>query len=143
MYIKLQNVDLSGLDIHGNELSQSSTANSYVVTQAGNYSIPVVYGNGIKNGATNSAAYTRQGSTYTAEFVNHLGNTITSPYIHLNTNCTPTSAGLLWQTASNMITSISLAQYNNKYFIEFTVNSIPTTNGLAVVYVKDSSNNIM
>ena len=50
-----------------------NTANCYVVTHPGYYKFPLVYGNAIKNGATNAIAY---GSS---TFVNHLGNQISDP----------------------------------------------------------------
>ena len=136
-------VDLSYRDVHGNTLIARSTANCYVCRAAGLYKFPVVYGNGIKNGSTNTSAYTRQGSTYTADFVNHLGNTITSPYIENNTNCTPASAALLWQSHTSMITAVSLEQGSDCYYIKFTAASVPELNGVAILAVKNSSGDIM
>ncbi len=34
-----------------------NTANCYIINAPGRYSLPLVYGNAIKNGATNSSAY--------------------------------------------------------------------------------------
>ncbi|MBR6459320.1 MAG: hypothetical protein IKS49_04055 [Actinomycetaceae bacterium] len=57
--------DLSMFTVDGTSLILRETANCYVVRTAGVYKFPLVYGNGIKRGVANTAAYTRQGSTYT------------------------------------------------------------------------------
>ena len=134
----LEGEDLSMYDAFGNALGRRSTANCYVVRKAGRFKIPLVYGNGIKDGAVNAPAYTRQGSDYTADFVNHRGNTLTSPYIEENEGCQAASAGLLWQTA-RMINSVTLSDG----FLVFDLAGVPETNGLAVVYVKDANGDIM
>ena len=135
--------DLSYFDVNGIGTILRNTANTYVVRGTGVYKFPLVYGNGIKNGLANSQAYTRQGTSYTADFVNHLGNTLTSPYIEQNTGCTAASAGLLWQTGTSLITSVSLVQGSDCKYIQFVVGSIPATNGLAVLWVKDGNGDIM
>ena len=135
---KLEGDDLSMMDAFGNPLKKPSTANCYVVRKAGRYRIPLVYGNGIKDGAVNAAAYTRQGDTYTAAFVNHLGNQLTSPYIQENEGCKLESAGLLWQTSKGMITMVTLQDG----FLSFDIADIPAINGLAVLYVKDTNGDI-
>lgn len=56
------NYDLSLHDVHGNEILRS-TANTYVVSRAGTYRFPCVYGNAILRGDTNDAAYNPIGST--------------------------------------------------------------------------------
>ena len=135
--------DLSMFSVGGNSLGKRSTANSYVVRTTGTYKIPLVYGNGIEEGEDNAPAYTRQGSTYTADFVNHLGEIITSPFIEKNANCQAYSAGLLWQTGQSLITSVSLVDGGDCRYIQFTVGNVPATNGLAVLWVKDSQGRIM
>lgn len=135
--------DLSMFTIEGHSRGSRTTANSYIIRTAGTYKIPLVYGCGVVNGNANPAAYTRQGSDYTADFVNHLGNVPTSPYIEKNANCQPRSAALLWQTAIGMISSVSLVEEDDCHYIHLTVDSIPATNGLAIVVVKDASGRIM
>ena len=134
----LEGEDLSMFDAFGNQLEKRSTANCYVVRKAGRFRIPLIYGNGIKAGAVNAPAYTRQGDTYTAEFVNNLGNKLTSPYIEENEGCKAASAGLLWQTAK-MVTQVTLADG----FLVFDLSGVPATNGLAVLWVKDAAGRIM
>jgi hypothetical protein len=50
-------VDLSMRDVNGNPTATMNTANCYLVHARGTYKFPVVYGNGIKNGATNTIAF--------------------------------------------------------------------------------------
>ena len=136
--------DLSYVDtITGNLLYLRNTANTYRVKEAGVYRIPLVYGNAIKRSQPNPAAYTRLESDYTADFVNHLGNTIESPYIEENTGCEIDTVGLLWQTDSGSISSVSLYTGADCRYISFTVASVPTTNGLAVLYAKDANGDIV
>lgn len=50
-------VDLSMRDVNGNPTATMNTANCYLVHARGTYKFPVVYGNGIKNGAINTIAF--------------------------------------------------------------------------------------
>ena len=116
-----------------------NTANCYVVTHPGYYKLPLVYGNAIKNGATNAIAYgVGTGST---TFVNHLDQQITDPYIYKNSGCTVGTADLLWQDAKNLISYISLCD-NDKY-IKFEITKENIEQGNAVIAVKDGSGTIM
>ena len=135
--------DLSMFTPDGASSILRSTANTYVVRTPGTYKFPLVYGNAIKNGVTNTPAYTNQGGTNQADFVNHLGALITSPFIEKNANCQPAAAQLLWQTTSGMISTVSLVEGGDCKYIQFTVASIPDTNGDALLVVKDSGGNIM
>ena len=73
--------DLSMVDCAGNERQSQWTANCYMVHTAGKYRLPLVYGNAIKNGEANTAAYT---GTFnykcTQTFPNHEGNAINAPW---------------------------------------------------------------
>lgn len=135
--------DLSMFTTEGHSLVLRETANSYVVRTPGFYKFPVVYGNGIKAGVANAAAYTSLGLSYQADFVNHLGNTIKSPWIEKNANCQPASAALLWQTAKGMISSVSIKAEGEGSFIHFTVDQVPATNGIALLVVKNAAGVIM
>ena len=116
-----------------------NTANCYVVTHPGYYKIPLVYGNAIKNGATNAIAYGV--GTGSSTFVNHLGAQITDPYIYNNENCKVGSADLVWQDAQYLIRNIALCD-DNKY-IKFEITKENIEQGNAVIAVKDGSGNIM
>lgn len=115
---------------------QMNTANCYVVTHPGYYKFPLVYGNAIKNGATNAIAY---GSS---TFVNHLGNQITNPYIYEYSDCTVGSAELVWQDAQNLISN-NIALCDNNTYISFEITKANIQQGNAVIAVKDESGNIM
>ena len=114
---------------------QMNTANCYVVTHPGYYKFPLVYGNAIKNGATNDIAY---GST---TFVNHLDRPIEDPYIYENSDCTVGSAELVWQDAQNLISNISLC--DDQKYIKFEITKENIEQGNAVIAVKDESRTTM
>lgn len=113
-----------------------NTANCYVVTHPGYYKFPLVYGNAIKDGATNDIAY---GSS---TFVNHLNRQITEPYIYENSDCTVGSAELVWQDAQNLISN-NIALCDGKTYISFEITKANIQQGNAVIAVKDGSDNIM
>ena len=127
---------------------QMNTANCYVVTHPGYYKFPLVYGNAIKNGATNAIAYgVKDGTSISSTFVNHLGNKITDPYIYNNSNnnsgkLEANSAALVWQDAPNLISNnIDLCDGNT--YISFEITKENIQQGNAVIAVKDGSDNIM
>ena len=93
-------VDLSMRDYLGNTTPNSNTANCYVVHGPGWYKIPLVYGNAIKNGATNSAGF--YNSTASTAFEDSWGTAFTSsssPYVKVHATAagkTLAGAELLW-----------------------------------------------
>ena len=115
---------------------QMNTANCYVVTHPGYYKFPLVYGNAIKNGATNDIAY---GSS---TFVNHLNRQITEPYIYENSDCTVGTAELVWQDAQNLISN-NIALCDNDTYISFEITKENIQQGNAVIAVKDENGKIM
>ena len=88
-----------------------NTANCYVVNSKGTYSIPLVYGCGIKNAKYNTKSY--ESNT----FVNHAGNHITTPYIFNMVSAN--GAKLVWQDVQNMVTNIKLS--SDKQSLIFTI----------------------
>ena len=90
------------------------TANCYVVSASGKYSFPMVYGNAIKNGATNASSYT---SGYAAS--EHIFNKfwgaseINSPYI-----TGANDAKVLWTSTPNIVSDVTINNGN----VEFKVN---------------------
>lgn len=76
-------IDLSYRDINGNVLATQNTANCYVIKEPGTYKFPLVYGNAIKNGKVNTAAYTNiePDNENMGDFVNVDGNPISNPWI--------------------------------------------------------------
>lgn len=120
-----------------------NTANCYIVNAPGKYYLPLVYGNAVKNGATNSAAYTSSSHNRNAlkAFVNHLNNAITDPYIYNNTGCDPADAALVWESKLNLVRNVTLS--TDKKGIEFDVPHSTIRQGNAVVAVRDNSGNVM
>lgn len=120
-----------------------NTANCYVINAPGKYSLPLVYGNAIKNGGTNASAYTSSasGSYVLKNFVNHTGNAITDPYIYNNANCTPDNATLVWQDSPELVTNVALS--SDKHSITFDVNQATIAQGNAIVAVRNASDQIM
>ena len=140
-YAKPMKMDplVSGYDLstQGGRTARN-TANCYLVHATGTYTLPLVYGNAIKDGADNKSAYT---STATGEriltpFLNHLGVGITDPYIK-NNNITLTEAKLLWQDVEGMIdpSSVSISGDNLTFRVTDNIDY-----GNAVLAVYDDQN---
>lgn len=119
--------DLSTYDENGGPIAQT-TANCYVVSAAGTYQLPLVYGNAIKNGSENRVAY--QG------FKDYQNNAISSPYITGADN-----AVLVWSDGFFMFKDIHLDA--TKKNLVFTIDSNYMQQANAVLAVRDASNRIM
>ena len=135
--------DLSMYSIYGGLKSARETANCYVVRTAGAYTFPCVFGNAVKNGEPNTAAYTNQGGANQTNFVDHLGNAIAQPSIEGNTGVTIKSASVLWSDVSGLITNLSVVGGSDFKYVRFTVGAVPDTGGNALICVKDSNGTIM
>lgn len=135
----LEAKDLSRHDIYGNLLHKRSTANCYVIRSAGGYMLPLIYGNAIKDGEFNTAAYTSEGRDHQAAFVNHLGNLITGPYIEDHAGCEAKDAVVVWEESQGLITGLKLVEGDTCRELEFKVNTVPATGGNAVVAVRDNN----
>lgn len=123
--------------------SVENTANCYVVSAPGSYSLPLVYGNAIKNGATNKNAY--EWNTHTKNvlktFINHLGNDITDPYIYNNSGCEPADAYLVWEGRLCLIENVRLS--GDKHSVIFDVPATYIRQGNALIAVRDKNGDIM
>ncbi|MBD5303900.1 MAG: fimbrillin family protein [Bacteroides sp.] len=113
-----------------------TTANCYVVDRGGWYMFPLVYGNAIKNGATNSSAYTCQ-NTSTATNLNLLktltdynDSPITQPTISTNNNA---RAELVWQDAYGLVDQIELVTIGGEKMIRFYVEPNNIQQGNAII----------
>ncbi len=120
-----------------------NTANTYIINAPGRYSLPLVYGNAIKNNAANTAAYsaTTHSSSALKTFVNHLGNAITDPYIYNNTGCVPADAMLVWEDELNLVRNVSLSPDGKTISFDVPHNTI--RQGNAIIAVRDKDENIM
>lgn len=117
-----------------------TTANSYVISAPGYYCIPLVYGNAITNGATNSRAYqTTVSDAYYVlrNFKDHANQDITDPWI-TRTNGganVPDGAKLVWADENGLVTNLKLSGSGTNAFVKFEVSAGSITNGNAVIAV--------
>lgn len=139
-------IDLSMRNINGITLQSRETANCYVIKSTGYYELPLVYGNAIKNGETNSSSYTQVEGDYTQPFYNYLNRQITSPFIETDTNVDANSADIIYSDVSISsfnISNVELVQKDLCKYLRFQVNTFPKNGGNAVLGVKDGSGQIM
>ena len=133
-----RHTDLSMRDCAGNDRTSQWTANCYMVHTAGNYKLPLVYGNAIKKGKTNSAAYTGVNGQL-EKFLRHDGEAITAPWIKDN-GITVRSAELLWQDAKGLISRVGI---DGDYLTLAVGKDATMQEGNAVIAVKDGSGTIV
>lgn len=119
--------DLSTHDENGSDIPQT-TANCYVVSAAGTYQLPLVYGNALKNGSENRVAY--QGCK------DYLNRTISSPRI-----TGADDAVLVWSDGFFMFKDIHLDA--SKQNLVFTIDPDYMQQANAVLAVRDANNRIM
>ena len=122
--------DLSLHTVAGADCSMT-TANCYLVHAPGTYKLPLVYGNAIKNGSTNSGAYNPSGSnsdTFLKPFLNHAGSGISDPWLK-NNGATPDGASLIWQDVNGMISAVGISGD----YLTFTVDKSKIAEGNAVI----------
>ena len=140
-------INLSMIDNAGNDRASMTTANCYLIHEAGKYMLPLVYGNAIKNGAVNTIAFNPGTVTNgTDRFVNHNGDGITGPWITKSTSgtgvdkgmgLTAASAELLWQDVASLISAVSI----DGDYLKFTVGTFNPGN--AHIAVKDGSGTVL
>lgn len=133
--------DLSMYDIYGLSISQT-TANCYVVSQPGQYKFPLVFGNALKNGKTNSAAYTKNSGSNSHDFVDYNGTAISSPYIE-TVSGVASSVQLSITDTDGVFTDISITSGTNCRYVQFTVKTVPTTGANGIISIKDGNGVIM
>lgn len=133
--------DLSRYDINGKDLDARCTANCYVIHGPGTYRIPCVYGNTLKSGTYNGYAVDDQNESGEYEaFVNYSGDRITEN----NYRFTPSSAAVLWQSTSGVITNPAVTTGSDGMrYITFTVDKTNLQQGNAVIAARDASGTVM
>ena len=127
---EVSNYDLSLHTVAGADCSRT-TANCYLVHAAGTYRLPLVYGNAIKNGVTNTTAYSPSGTdgdTFLTPFLNHADAGITDPWLK-NNGATPDGAKLIWQDVDGLISNVGISED----YLTFTVSSTNIAEGNAVI----------
>jgi hypothetical protein len=103
------------------------------VSAPGTYQLPLVYGNAIKGGNNNTAAYN------SSSFVDYKGSQITTPYIF--NSYTPGDATLVWCDAFDVIKDVKLS--SDKKSLIFTIDKDNLQQANAVLAVRDESGVIM
>ena len=132
--------DLSIHD-HNGATTARNTANSYLISAPGHYRIPLVYGNAIKNGATNSNAYetTATGTYVLQHFQDHAGQPITNPWIEKTNSSAYANidgAKIVWSDEKDLVTSPTIAHdASGDAYLDFEVKQSDIKSGNAVVAV--------
>lgn len=131
-------------------LGEDETANCYVINSPGYYKFPLVYGNAIKNGATNEEAYkiVRTGTAGVdydpgmRYYVDHNNNEITQPYIYKQESVgTLKDAFILWQDSPGLLDMVTLSKDSKN--IEFRVSKNTIAQGNAVIALRNDKNEIV
>lgn len=159
-------IDLSKYDFQDETADNPmTTANCYVIRHAGTYKLPLVYGNGIVNGAFNVESYAPtmaaggQATYFLPNFKNHLDKDIFSPFIEYNTRngnpsahdfITPAGCEIVWQDEADIITvngiakesvTVRNASGNNETFqvsyMTFTIPQDKICQNNAIIALKD------
>ena len=128
-----------------------NTANCYIISAPGTYRIPLVYGNAIKGGATNSSAYTSSKTKVMGseefvlqEFVDHNDHKITSPYINVqNSGAQATKAKVIWEDCQDIVTTLKVTGSGADSYLTFTIDENKLQNGNAVVAVTNAAGTVM
>ena len=131
--------DLSTHDLNGATTARN-TANSYLISAPGHYRIPLVYGNAIKNGATNSNAYetTATGSYVLQHFKDHNDQNITNPWIEKSNSSAYANidgAKIVWSDEKDLVTSPTITHVGGDGYLDFEVKATDIKSGNAVVAV--------
>ena len=108
------------------DITTQTTANCYIVSAPGTYSLPLVYGNAIKNGQNNNVAF--QG------FKDYKDQDITSPNINGAYDCT-----LVWSDAFYLFKDVKLKDGK----LVFTLDRDYMQQANAIVAVRDKDGKIM
>lgn len=121
-----------------------NTANCYVVNGPGYFKFPLVYGNAITDGITNTGCYRyTDPGTYAnkttfpslTSFVDYKGNAISSPGI-----TGAADAVLVWEDAYNVISDVKLNPADGQYgTVSFKVNKKNLQQGNVVIAIRDAS----
>ena len=134
-----------------------NTANSYVISAPGVYMFPLVYGNAIKDGATNTKAYKGDVSNLNISInretkngilqnlVDHAGAKITDPWIEKTNggaNKPVNAAQIVWTDEANVVRSNAVSIYRDasgNAFVKFEVKQADIKSGNTVIAVKKNN----
>ena len=151
--------------------NKRTTANCYVVQQAGAYKFPAVYGNALSGGETNEGAFRGKNGAdaadyrsedsqlnygsgtsgtrhaYFARFKDHLNEDISYPFIadqlsHKNPALSISRAELLWTDVSGLVTDVALEGSGSGTYITFNVPVESICQGNAMIALFDNLDRI-
>ena len=112
-----------------------NTANCYVISAAGYYRLPLVYGNAITNKVANQSAYktSNTGTDILSHFKDHNGVVITDPWITETNGGTnkPNGAKLVWADETGLVESLGISADGK--FLKFRVPQDKIKTGNAVI----------
>ena len=140
--------DLSTHDLNGNTTARN-TANSYLISAPGHYRIPLVYGNAIKNGATNNSSYISSApptiiysgaDVILHNFKDHNNQNITDPWIEKTNggaNAGIDDAKIVWADEKDLVhlSASPIKQDGGNGYLDFEVKQADIKSGNAVVAV--------
>lgn len=119
--LQLKDATSKGTESNPYGLANGNSANCYIVSAPGWYSIPLVYGNALKDDAMNN--------NVSGKYQTHAyGGNITTPWI--KDIAAPTSAQVLWQDVQGLVRNVQLM--NNQY-LKFYVDQATIAEGNAVI----------
>lgn len=123
--------------------TKRNTANCYIISAPGHYTLPLVYGNAIKDGKNNTSAYkTKNKGDYILEnFKDHEGTDIDNPWIKQTNKGKniPTNGKLIWADAKGIVRNIKINKFNDEGSLQFEVpkEAIKCGNAVVAVTFKD------
>lgn len=123
-------------------MESRSTANCYIVDRPGWYCLPLVYGNALVKGNTNSNGFrsAASGGNILGTFTDYNGNDIADAYITVTERH---SATLVWQDTYNMVSNVSLSDVKGERMLKFYVEQHNLQQGNAIVGLQDEQGIIM
>lgn len=117
-----------------------NSANCYIINAPGKYSLHLWYGNSMKDGKMNEAAYTSKGTgddKVLKRFVDHKDKEIHNPAIYYRKGIK--DAILVWQDQPGLVTNVKL---QNDDVLLFEVPQATIKQGNAIVAVRDLNGDI-
>ena len=123
--------DLSLQDVYGNPILRSP-ANCYVVSKPGKYKFPLVYGNAIKNGQVNTAAFTNNGGSNSLDFVG-INNVLISDNIYLPILDERYTPKVLKCDTEGVFDNLGIETEDDMQYLCFEVLDIPMTGANGVL----------
>ena len=119
--------------------SARNTANCYVVSGYGKFKLPLVYGNGVKQGVNNpiAYAYTWNGEGH-GVFLDHTGRQINDPWITTQLGHALTSAEIIWEE-NDVIKENSVKLSDDGDYLCFEIEKQSVQPGNILLAVRDAN----